>query len=126
MKFLAVLTFAIITFSSCDKITQAEFIIANNASSDISLSGLSSDGISLDQVIGAGESVSILSTGNLGKSLDLLDPESYLGSDFTIVNALGDTLQKDYASILNWDAQIEETSGTAIHQYVLNILESDF
>lgn len=122
------LVVALIGFVSCEKETSVGYIVKNDSSTKIYVSGVNVVyATPISHIIPAlGGSEILARWSKTGKSLDLMDPTTMFGQDLLITNTNGDTLTKNYANIANWDTDVEETKGTAKHTYVLNVTDADF
>ncbi|MCB0736073.1 MAG: hypothetical protein KDC92_01075 [Bacteroidetes bacterium] len=127
MKKLSVIILAIILFNSCEKETHVDYYIDNQSSGQISVNGsniIRSTGI--DQTINPNEKLNVAAWSKYGKQTDLFEPKAVFGNDLVITNSLGDTLTKDYKSLTNWNADIDNQRAVANHEYILIVTDTDF
>lgn len=127
MKRLSSLFVLIIFLSSCEKETTVDYLIDNQSSSAVRVSGeniiASSD---IEKTINPGEIKDVAAWSKRGKETDFFEPTSMFGEDLLITNVAGDTLTKDYKLLSSWTSELDDQRTVAIHEYVLVILDSDF
>ena len=114
-------------FSSCEKETYIDYYIDNQSSNSITLDGTdiihSTD---LNYTILASEKKKITNWSKRGLQTTLFEPSSMFGNDLLILNANGDTLQKNYKVLSNWQNHLDNQKKTISHEYILVVTDADF
>ncbi len=119
---------ALIGLASCEKETSVGYIINNNSSTEIYVNGMNviySEPVSYT-VPAMGGSEILARWSKTGKETSPQDPAMIFGNSLLITNTSGDTLIPDPALVASWTSDVQETSGTAAHTYVLNVTDVDF
>ena len=125
---LAILT-PIIILSACEGNTDYTWKVANNSSTSITAysMGILDTTANVEQ-IAPGSSATVLLGGQMGGNSSAQEPETYLSS-LIIVNSDGDTAQKDFANLSNWEANIDQVKKTPSfyeHTYTFGVADTDF
>lgn len=126
-RLISVLLLVFFTFCSCEKVTYVYYFLYNQSSTEVVING--SDyihSIGLNQIIPINEKTLITHWSKRGIQKDLFEPSLIFGQDLLITNSLGDTLQKDYKSLSNWQSSVSDKGKTASHNYILVVMDSDF
>ncbi|GEM_PF-623157 len=127
LRQLTFLIFASTFLSSCEKETFIEYYIDNQSSTSIIIDGTdiihSTD---LDQTISSREKMRITNWSKRGLQTDLFEPTTMFGNNMLIINSNGDTLQKDYKALSNWQSNVDGQRKTASHDYILVVTDVDF
>jgi len=127
LRQLTFLIFASTLLSSCEKETFIEYYIDNQSSTSIIIDGTdiihSTD---LDQTISSREKMRITNWSKRGLQTDLFEPTTMFGNNMLIINSNGDTLQKDYKALSNWQSNVDGQRKTASHDYSLVVTDVDF
>jgi hypothetical protein len=127
LKHFLLVTLTILLVSSCEKETYIDYYIDNQSSSSVTVNGRdiihSTD---VTKTIVAKEKTKITHWSKRGLQTELFQPTSMFGNNMLIVNSNGDTLQRDYKSLSNWQSSVDNQRKTASHDYTLIITDADF
>lgn len=117
----------IIFLGSCEKQTYVNYYLDNQSSSEVVINGtdiIHSTGV--DHTIPGNEKKIITHWSKRGLQTDLFEPTIMFGNDLVITNSSGDTLQKDYKILSNWQSNVADQRKTASHDYILVVTDADF
>ena len=126
MKKLFYLLTAILVLAACDTSTNYRFFLKNDSSFTVVVSGVNiKSGQPFNKEITAGDNVEITTSITWGKSKSFIEPSSVIDS-LLVINAMNDTLQKDYHLGDNWTKSIKKEHRNNIQLYVFSFENSDF
>jgi hypothetical protein len=127
LKHLAFFLLVTAFLSSCEKETFIDYYIDNQSSNSISIDGTDIiHSMDINHTISENEKMKITNWSKRGIQTDLFDPTTMFGNDLLIINSNGDTLQKDYKILSNWQSSVDDQRKTASHDYTLVITDADF
>jgi len=115
--------------TACEGNTDYTWKVTNNSSSSITAYsfGILDTTANVKQ-IASGNTETVLLGGQMGGNSTAQQPETYLSS-LVIVNAEGDTAQKDFTNLENWESSIDQVKKTPSqyeHEYVFQVSDLDF
>lgn len=127
MRRIAIFSLVLISLSACEKETYVDYYLANGSADTLYVTGKNViHNRAINESLMPYETIHLASWSKLGKETAAFKPESMFGTDLLIRNSDGDTLKKDYLKVSNWDFNLSESSGTASHEYTLELGPEDF
>ena len=116
-----------ILLSSCEKETYINYYLDNQSSFEVVVDGTDIiHSIEVDKTIPVNEKKIISQWSKRGLETDLVEPTTMFGNDLVITNSSGDTIQKDYKVLSNWQSRVDDQKKTASHNYILVVRDIDF
>ncbi len=127
MKILLISVLSLLLFSGCETATDVYYNVQNESAQTLLVTGNDIiHSIEIRDTLYSNTEKSIANWSKRGKETDYFEPVSIFGQSLLIRNILGDTLKKDVKLLSTWSASVEENGRTAVHQYVLQLTDSDF
>lgn len=124
---LAFLLLVTIFLSSCEKETYVYYYLDNQSSSEVVVDGYDIiHSVAVDHTIPLNEKRNITHWSKRGLQTEFFEPTIMFGNDLVITNSSGDTLQKDYKILSNWQSSVDDKRKTASHDYILVVTDADF
>ncbi len=126
MKKLLYICFAI-ALTSCQPYTDFSFIVQNDSSETVIITGENIlNNTDSNTIIAPTGSATVGLWSQRGKQLGNINPEEILGNDIIMVNALGDSTTKSYESSEDWDLQVDDNGRYTSQTYTLFLTDDDF
>jgi hypothetical protein len=115
--------------TACEGNTDYTWKVANNSSTSITAysMGILDTTANVKQIASSSTEI-ILLGGQMGGNSTAQEPETYLSS-LIIINTNGDTAQKDFTDLSNWETSIDHVKKTPSfyeHEYTFSISDTDF
>lgn len=128
MKIASILLLGLgLFFSSCETETQTEFLLDNQSSRDVSVSGYDffwSDSLQIE--VPAGEEVLISRWDVRGLLSEPSGPDQQFRTSLNIVSRSGELFLKDPNDLSLWGSTFKDHGRTHAYTYVLLVSDSDF
>lgn len=127
MKKGLILIVMVLALISCEKETFVEYRIDNQTSGKLIVSGTNHvNGLSIYTQLLSGERSQIAIWSKRELLTDALEPIVTFDYDLSITKANGATTTKNYLTLSNWTADIQNDKKSSDHVYTLVLTDDDF